>query len=96
MHLAATALCRLAESVAARERHEDEAFRRQRLDPAPLFVAVDYAALRHMMHVALVHNYLGDTKVPSDVRIAVEALKGKDPVAAVRKIYMAEHSRKFI
>ena len=79
-----------------------EVFRRQRLhrhaanameqalpdDPAPLFAAPDYAALRHMKNVALVHNYLGDKKVPSDVRIAVEALKGKDPMAAVLKIYV--------
>eukprot|EP00624_Nannochloropsis_granulata_P004135 evm.model.NODE_30786_length_42050_cov_53.292770.3 len=38
-------------------------------DPAPLFAAPDYAALRHMKNVALVHNYLGDTKIPSDVRV---------------------------
>ena len=30
-------------------------------DPAPLFAAPDYAALRRMKNVALVHNYLGDT-----------------------------------
>ena len=79
-----------------------EVFRRQRLhrhaanameqalpdDPAPLFAAPDYAAPCHIKNVALVHNYLRDTKVPSDVRIAVEALKGTDPVAAVLKFYM--------
>ena len=110
VHLVATALPHNEELAANRERHEDEAFKRQRLhrhavnameqalsdDRAPLFAPPDYAALRHMKNVALVHNFLGDTKVPSDVRIAVEALKGKDPMAAVLKFYMDANPDEFM
>jgi hypothetical protein len=49
-----------------------------------------------MKNVALVHNYPGHTKVHSDVRIAVEALKGKDPMAAVLKIYMDTNPEEFM
>ena len=73
---------------ANRERHSNETVVRMRQfrqsanameqavpdDPASFSALLDPAAVRHRENVALVHNYLGETKIPSDVRIAVQAL----------------------